>query len=76
MVEDEITGLLFSFTAPDAELQLSAQIIRLLNDRLLRNKIVEKAKKEIQTTFAGSKHVRQLEKYIEELCINGRRGNK
>lgn len=76
MVEDEITGLLFSFTAPDAESQLSAQIIRLLNDRLLRNKIVEKAKKEIQTTFAGSKHVRQLEKYIEELCINGRRGNK
>lgn len=75
MVKDEITGLLFSFKAPDAETQLSGRIVRLLNDRVLRNKIVESAKSEIQSTFAGCEHVRQLEKHLDELSKNGRKGN-
>ena len=76
MVEHEITGLLFSVTASDAEKQLSKQIVRLLKDQSLRNALIAKARTKIQSTFAGPTPIRQLQKYIEELSQNGRREDK
>ena len=67
IVEDGVDGVLFCSTAPDSEMQLAAQIIRLLKDQDLRCSLIETAKKKVLTTFAGLKHVRQLENYLEDL---------
>ena len=67
IVEDGVDGLIFASTASDAEAQLATQIVQLLKNRELRNGLVAGAKEKIRTTFAGPKHVRQMEKYLEDL---------
>jgi glycosyltransferase involved in cell wall biosynthesis len=68
IVQAEMTGLQFSSVAPDAEIQLANQIIRLLKDPDLASCLADKALEKVMTTFANRKHVQIQEQYIEQLC--------
>lgn len=67
IVENEVTGLHFSSGAPDAEIQLAGQIIRLLRDPELSQRLSERAYERMFATYAGRKHVTIQEEYIDQL---------
>ena len=67
IVEDGVDGVLFCSTAPDSATQLAVQILRLINNQDLRFSLIERAKVKVRTTFAGVKHVRQLESHLVNL---------
>jgi glycosyltransferase involved in cell wall biosynthesis len=73
IVEDEVTGLLFSSTEPNSAQELATRILRLLMDSNLRGRLTAKASERIHTTFAGVKHVREFENLLDQLsCMDGK----
>lgn len=68
ITEDAVTGLHFASTAPDAEVLLARQLIRLLKDPALRACLADKARERVLATFANRRHVEIQEAYIEQLC--------
>lgn len=68
IVQNEITGLYFPSRAPDADVQLARQIIRLLQDAQLRSCLATKGKQHVLSTFASHHHVQVQEEIIDELC--------
>lgn len=73
IVQENVTGLLFPSQAPDAQMTLAQQIVRLLKDSTLRNKLAKAGKEHIASTFASRKFVQIQEKYIENLCTSRQR---
>ena len=73
IVENDVTGLHFSATAPDAPARLAGQIVRLLRDANLRECLAQQAREHIFNTFASHKHVQIQEEYIDDLCDTARR---
>ena len=67
IVEDEITGLLFPPTGPQAGEILAGKIIRLLKDPELRRLLAARALERIRETYAGLKHVRIIEQHLVEI---------
>lgn len=61
------TGLYFSSTAPNAEMDLARQVVRLLQNPQERDCLAANARKHVLTTFAGRRHVQIQEEYIEQL---------
>jgi glycosyltransferase involved in cell wall biosynthesis len=72
VITDGYNGLLFSSIAPDAPDQLAKQIIRLLKDDRLRRSLAEHAINQMERTFAGETHVKQLETCLENLLLSNR----
>jgi glycosyltransferase involved in cell wall biosynthesis len=68
IVLPEETGLHFASTAPDAELHLSRQIVRLLKDPSLRACLAARGKEHVLSTFASHHPVQVQEDCIDELC--------
>ena len=68
IVDDEITGLKFDSTAPDACEQLSARIVRLLQDPDLKRRLVQAGREKVYETFASDLYVRTQAGYIQNLC--------
>lgn len=64
MVEDGVTGLLFSSTSADSESRLASQVIRLLQDEQLRMSLRKQAKARILETFATLEPVRRFEENL------------
>lgn len=61
------TGLYFSSTAANAEMDLARQVVRLLQNPAERECLAANARKHVLTTFAGRRHVEIQEEYIEQL---------
>ena len=74
LVDGEITGLQFDSTAPDAPAQLAAQIVRLLKDPELGQRLVQAGREKAFATFAGAVNVWVHAKYIRELCVQHQNG--
>ena len=67
MVEDGVTGLLFPSTRPDSHELLAENIIRLLGDDALRQRLAVNAKERVMQTFASDMPVRQFEAHLRSL---------
>ncbi len=68
IVEDEVTGLHFSSRSPDAEMQLAGQVVRLLKDNHLRDRLAARGRERVLAIFASQRNVKTQEEYIEQLC--------
>lgn len=73
---DEVTALQFSPTAPDAVDQFATQVIRLLKDPPLRERLANNGKEAVMNTFASRKPIQLQETLIETMIttqgsING-----
>jgi glycosyltransferase involved in cell wall biosynthesis len=70
IIQGGITGLQFPSQAPDAHIVFAQQIVRLLKDSSLRDKLAKAGKEHVSSTFASRKFVQIQEKYIEDLCTS------
>jgi glycosyltransferase involved in cell wall biosynthesis len=68
IVQNGLSGLTFSSTAPDAQIQLASGLVRLLKDPALRSCLAEAGRKHIAATFASHTHIHIQEELIEQLC--------
>ncbi len=61
MVEDGVTGLLFSPVVQDADVELASKIVTLLTDLELADRIARRAQKSLQTFITTLQPVRVFE---------------
>ncbi len=71
---NEETALQFPPTAEDAVEQFAAQVIRLLQDKALREKLSTNAKQSVTNSFASRKPVERQEQLIEEMVSASKNG--
>ena len=75
LVDGELTGLQFDSTAPDAPDQLAAQIVRLLKDLELAQRLAQAGREKAFATFASTENVWVQARYIRELCVQHQNGH-
>lgn len=68
IVRNGVTGLYFSSTAKDREMQLAKQVICLLENPSLRQTLTENGYQKMMDTFANRQYITIQENLIEQLC--------